>query len=172
MRLSPRIALAYAAVVFGILVPPGLFAPQYVASSLGLSATSVTGDNELRAVYGGLVGGLALFFALASFRPAWHAPGLAAQSCAVPAGLSSGEKIRPGWGGFEVRVSTGSVGYRRCCEQFSMRPGGERPAKQSGDRAPAGTRQDRPGGAIAAGRGWNGGAHPQNRRAPWEPFAS
>ncbi len=79
MRLSARIALVFAAVVFGSLVLPGLFAPHYVAGSLALSATGVAGDNELRAVYGGLAGGLALFFALASFRPAWHAPGLVAQ---------------------------------------------------------------------------------------------
>lgn len=81
MRPSPRIALVFASVIFGILVLPGLFAPQYVATSLGLSATGVAGDNELRAVYGGLAGGVALFFALASFRPAWHTPGLVAQLC-------------------------------------------------------------------------------------------
>lgn len=81
MRLPPRIALAFAALVFGSLALAGLFAPQYVATSLGLSATGVTGENEIRAVYAGLAGGMALFFALASGRSAWHSPALVAQLC-------------------------------------------------------------------------------------------
>ncbi len=81
MRLAPRIALVFAAVVFGSLALPGLFAPQYVASSLGLSASGVTGGNEIRAVYAGLTGGITLFFALAATRPVWHSPGLVAQLC-------------------------------------------------------------------------------------------
>jgi len=84
--LIARIALVYAAVVFGSVALPGVFDPQTIASSLGLSATNAVGDNELRAVYGGLIGGIALFFGIASFRPVWHTPALAAQLC-VFAGL-------------------------------------------------------------------------------------
>lgn len=81
MRHAPRVALVFTALVFGSLALQGLFAPQYLADSLGLHATTAGGENEFRAVYAGLAGGIALFFALASVRPAWHLPGLAAQLC-------------------------------------------------------------------------------------------
>lgn len=81
MRHAPRIALVFTAVVFGGLALQGLFAPQYLANSLGLHATTAGGDNEFRAVYAGLAGGIAVFFAFAAARPAWHSPGLVAQLC-------------------------------------------------------------------------------------------
>lgn len=67
--------------IFGGPALPGLFDPRFIASSFGLAATNLVGDNELRAVYGGLLSGIALFFALAVFRAAWHPVALGAQVC-------------------------------------------------------------------------------------------
>lgn len=81
MRHASRIALTYTALVFGGLALQGSFAAQYLADSLGLHATTTGGENEFRAVYAGLAGGIALFFALASVRPAWSRAAVTAQLC-------------------------------------------------------------------------------------------
>ena len=47
-RLDARVALVFAALVFGSLALQGLFAAQYLAESLGLHATTVGGENEFR----------------------------------------------------------------------------------------------------------------------------
>ena len=82
MGRVPRIALVFAAMVFGVPVPRGLFAPEPLANSLGLSATGVlTGTMSSGPSMAASPAASRLFFVLASLRPAWHAPGLVAQLC-------------------------------------------------------------------------------------------
>ena len=71
---------------------PSMIAPDLVASLFGLSGASVTASNELRALYGGLPGGITLFFALASARPAWHRSALVLQLC-VFGGMAAARAI-------------------------------------------------------------------------------
>lgn len=56
-----------------------LAAPAAMGSLVGLELTSVTADNDVRAVYGGVSSGLALFLWVSASRPDWLVPGLAAQ---------------------------------------------------------------------------------------------
>jgi hypothetical protein len=77
-RLSLRLAaLAFAGFGVALLVRPALLGVLGVELSRGAAAT------EIRAFYGGLELGLALFFALASTRDAWLRPALFAQSAAL-----------------------------------------------------------------------------------------
>jgi hypothetical protein len=50
-----------------------------MASLVDVVVASATADNDVRAVYGGVASGLALFFWLAASRPEWFRPALAAQ---------------------------------------------------------------------------------------------
>ena len=77
-RLSLRLAaLAFAGFGVVLLVRPELMA------MLGLELGRPAAVTEIRAFYGGLELGLALFFALASTRDAWLAPALFAQAASL-----------------------------------------------------------------------------------------
>jgi hypothetical protein len=77
-RLSLRLAaLAFAGFGVALLVRPELI------EMLGLELGRAAAVTEIRAFYGGLELGLALFFALASTRDAWLAPALFAQAAAL-----------------------------------------------------------------------------------------
>jgi len=77
-RLSLRLAaLAFAGFGVALLVRPALI------GTLGIELTSPTAVTEIRAFYGGLELGLALFFALASTREAWLRPALFAQAAVL-----------------------------------------------------------------------------------------
>ena len=56
-----------------------LLDPTGMAARVGVTLTGATADNDVRAVYGGLQLGCCAFLALCALRPAWHAPGVAAQ---------------------------------------------------------------------------------------------
>jgi hypothetical protein len=70
------IVLRLSALAYGGIGAAFLVAPAFMASLVGVSLETVTADNDVRAVYGGLGGGLGLFFALGSARPDWHSPAL------------------------------------------------------------------------------------------------
>lgn len=77
-RLSLRLtALAFAGFGVALLARPALIA------ALGIEFGNPTAVTEIRAFYGGLELGLALFFALASTREAWLRPALFAQAAAL-----------------------------------------------------------------------------------------
>src|SRR4051812_34768200 len=77
-RLSLRLtALVFAAFGVALLVRPALL------GGLGIELGRPTAVTEIRAIYGGLELGLALFFALASTREAWLHPALFAQAVAL-----------------------------------------------------------------------------------------
>jgi len=77
-RLSLRLAaLAFAGFGVALLARPALIA------TLGIELANPTAVTEIRAFYGGLELGLALFFALASTREAWLRPALFAQAAAL-----------------------------------------------------------------------------------------
>lgn len=79
-RLSLRLtALVFAAFGVALLVRPSLL------GGLGIELGSPTAVTEIRAFYGGLELGLALWFALASTRDEWLRPALFAQAVALGA---------------------------------------------------------------------------------------
>ena len=77
-RLSLRLAaLALAGFGVALLVRPALM------GTLGIELGRPAAATEIRAFYGGLELGLALFFALASTRDAWLRPALFAQAASL-----------------------------------------------------------------------------------------
>jgi hypothetical protein len=83
-RLSLSLtALVYAGFGFAFLVWPALI------TWAGVELTSPAAHTEIRAFYGGLEIGLALFFVLAATRRAWFRPGLVAQAASL-GGLALG----------------------------------------------------------------------------------
>jgi hypothetical protein len=77
-RLSLRLAaLAFAAFGVALLVRPTLL------GELGIELGRPAAVTEIRAFYGGLELGLALFFGLASTRDAWLRPALFAQAASL-----------------------------------------------------------------------------------------
>jgi hypothetical protein len=77
-------SLAYAAVGLTFLA-----APAFMASLVGVAVVTATADNDVRAVYGGVSSGLAVFFWWAAFRAEWFRPALVVQVLTL-AGLASG----------------------------------------------------------------------------------
>jgi len=71
--------LGASALAFGAIGLAFLAAPAGMAARVGLGLSGALADNDVRAVYGGLQLGCAAFLAACAARPAWHAPGLAAQ---------------------------------------------------------------------------------------------
>jgi hypothetical protein len=61
----------YAAIGAAFVLAPHTFAPL-----VGIELTSITADNDFRAVYGGVPAGLAVFFVMALRRPDWLRPAL------------------------------------------------------------------------------------------------
>lgn len=74
-----RFVLFGSAVAFGGIGLAFLVAPGAMGARVGVSLAGATADNDVRAVYGGLQLGCAAFLALCATRPAWYAPGIAAQ---------------------------------------------------------------------------------------------
>jgi hypothetical protein len=64
-------AIAYGSIAIGFLVEP-----TGMAARVEISFDGATADNDVRAVYGGLGAGLAIFFLASVRRPGWHAPAL------------------------------------------------------------------------------------------------
>jgi len=77
VRLA-RFALLIASLAFGVAGLSFLIAPAFLTSRVGISLADATADNDIRAVYGGLELGLALFFLVSQARPAWLRPALVA----------------------------------------------------------------------------------------------
>ena len=75
MKLFPTVVMALCALGFlgfGIW----LLADPAAMEKVGIQATSKVGTAELRAFYGGMEIGLAIFLALCLWRPEWQAAGL------------------------------------------------------------------------------------------------
>ncbi|MEN8183708.1 MAG: DUF4345 domain-containing protein [Myxococcota bacterium] len=68
LRLS---ALAYGGIGVAFLA-----APAEMAAAVDVSVGSASADNDVRAVYGGLDFGLAIFCLASASRPDWHRPAL------------------------------------------------------------------------------------------------
>lgn len=80
MKAEPsRLARAFVGLtcaVYAVVGIPFLVAPAEMTSLVGVSLTSITADNDVRAVYGGVATGLSIFLGLATRRAAWLAPAL------------------------------------------------------------------------------------------------
>ncbi len=73
-----------------LFIPYGLYCllqPEMLAGAAGVAATSLTGEIELRTMYGGLQIAVGAFCALAVMRPALHQPAMVTL-CVVFAGLA------------------------------------------------------------------------------------
>ncbi|WP_169978211.1 DUF4345 family protein [Tautonia rosea] len=81
MRLA-RISLWLTAIAFGGFGLWLLIQPEGI-TGLGVELTHPVARAEIRAFYGGLELGLALFFTVAASRPSWFAAGLFAQAAAL-----------------------------------------------------------------------------------------
>jgi hypothetical protein len=71
-----RWCLMLSAVAYGFIGVTFLVAPAEMASFVDVSLGSATADNDIRAVYGGVALGLALFFGAAVHRGDWAVPAL------------------------------------------------------------------------------------------------
>jgi len=71
-----QIALYFSALVYLCLGLPFLLAPAYMTSFVGVSLVSATADNDIRAVYGGMAIGLAVFVYWAAGRREFWVPAL------------------------------------------------------------------------------------------------
>ena len=71
-----RVFLYLSALVYLGLGLPFLLAPAYMTSLVGVSLGSVTADNDIRAVYGGMAIGLAVFVFWAAGRREFWVPAL------------------------------------------------------------------------------------------------
>lgn len=78
--------------VFAAAGLPFLLLPAQMTSFVGVSLTTVTADNDVRAVYGGVATGLAVFLAMAVRRSDWLVPALVVVLLTL-GGLSMGRFI-------------------------------------------------------------------------------
>jgi len=78
----PRWVLRLTALVFAAFGVALLVRPELIGR-LGIELARPSGSTEIRAFYGGLELGLALFFAVASARDEWLRPALFAQAAAL-----------------------------------------------------------------------------------------
>jgi hypothetical protein len=78
----PRLALTLGALGFVAFGASLLVAPTLLAV-VDLGMPTAAARSDVRAVYGGLELGVGLFLAACARRPAWHRPGLVAQSLAL-----------------------------------------------------------------------------------------
>jgi hypothetical protein len=74
-----RVVLQLSSLAYAIVGVSFLAAPAVMASLIDVVVSSATADNDVRAVYGGVASGLAVFFWLAASRPEWFRPALVAQ---------------------------------------------------------------------------------------------
>ena len=72
----PRWVLLTSAAVYSAIGGAFLAAPAGMARLVGVELTSATADNDVRAVYGGVAIGLAVFLGLAAGRRDWWHPAL------------------------------------------------------------------------------------------------
>lgn len=79
--LLARVVLLLSALPFAGVGLCFLVAPIAMAALVGVTLTGATADNDVRAVYGGLQLGCAVFLALCAFVPGWQRAGVAAQLC-------------------------------------------------------------------------------------------
>lgn len=86
-----RFSLAAASVGFAVFGVATLLRPSLLGA-VGIALTEPAAAAEIRAFYGGLEVGLAVFFALALGRVGWHRPALVAQVCAF-GGVALGRAI-------------------------------------------------------------------------------
>jgi hypothetical protein len=77
-----RLSLGLTAAAFGGFGTWLLFRPQAL-SAVGIELPTPAARAEIRAFYGGLELGMALFFAAAAQRPEWHRPALIAQAASL-----------------------------------------------------------------------------------------
>jgi hypothetical protein len=84
----PKLSLLLSALVYGGFGATFLIAPQLLGS-VGVEIARPAGAVELRAIYGGMELGLAIFFTLALSRPAWHRPALWAQALTLGAAAAA-----------------------------------------------------------------------------------
>jgi len=71
-----RVVLAGSALVFGVIGVAFVVAPHALAPAVDIELTSVTADNDFRAVYGGVPAGLAVFLVMGLRRPTFTRPAL------------------------------------------------------------------------------------------------
>lgn len=76
-----RAVLALSALAFAGIGAAFLLAPADMGTHVDVALGSVTAHNDVRAVYGGLQLGVALWLALAAARGEWLRPALLAQLC-------------------------------------------------------------------------------------------
>jgi hypothetical protein len=89
--MLPRISLLAAAVAFGAFGTVLFVAPQLLELA-GVTAIAPEGAVELRAFYGGLELGIAVFFVIAATKLAWIRPALVLQ-IAVFGGLAAARSV-------------------------------------------------------------------------------
>ena len=82
--------MTFAQVVLGVSIfaygIPGvtfLVAPETMGAFVDVGLGSATADNDVRAVWGGLGTGLAVFLAVSVGRPEWHRPALWMVACTL-----------------------------------------------------------------------------------------
>ena len=86
--MAATVFLAIQALVF---IPYGLYCliqPEALAGAAGVAANSLTGEIELRTMYGGLQTAIGIFCALAVLRPALRVPAMLTL-CVIFAGLAA-----------------------------------------------------------------------------------
>ncbi len=87
-----RAVLGLSALAYGGVGLAFLIAPAAMGGLVGLSLRDATADNDVRAVYGGLGLGFALFCLLAAARDAWMRPALAATALTL-GGMASARVV-------------------------------------------------------------------------------
>jgi len=75
VRLA-RWVVGLSCVVYTVAGVPFLLFPAQMTAFVGVSLSSVTADNDVRAVYGGVAVGLAFFLGMATRRDDWLVPAL------------------------------------------------------------------------------------------------
>lgn len=103
MRVA-RVVLVFSALPFAGIGLAFLVAPSAMGAFVGLTLDGAVADNDLRAVYGGLQLGIALFLAWCAAAPERLRAGVAAQLCTF-GGLAFGRVVS--WG---VAGSPGELG--------------------------------------------------------------
>ena len=88
-----RITLVLSGLAFALAGLAFLAAPAAMTGNVGVELTSVTADNDIRAVYGGLEIGLGIFFLVCLRRPEWFRPGVLAATLALARALERDGRI-------------------------------------------------------------------------------
>ena len=78
-----RFSIILSAIVFGGFGVAFLLFPLLMASIVGIELPTPSAVIDVRATYGGLEIGLAMFFTICAFRESWIRPGLVAQAASL-----------------------------------------------------------------------------------------